>query len=109
MEQKEIERGNKLIVEFMGIEFKDKGYSNKMAMIKGGFYFPNELLYHSNWDWLIPVVDNISYVCELNNNELYRKFYNGDNEELLIFRFPMDKTWELCIKFIEWYNKNKNI
>ena len=66
MTDKEIIEGNKLIAEFMGLNYEDVvkdiwynyqqlGYRNSDFM-----NFPeNYKFYHSSWDWLMPVVEKI--------------------------------------------------
>ena len=66
-----MENSNKLIAEFMGFtQEKNIGwYDNDMLMSQNvydsqdGNCF-NELLFHTSWDWLMPVVQNIEQDCE---------------------------------------------
>ena len=66
-----MENSNRLIAEFMGFtQEKNIGwYDNDMLMSQNvydsqdGNCF-NELLFHTSWDWLMPVVQNIEKDCE---------------------------------------------
>jgi len=60
MTQKEINEGNKLIAEFMGI--KTSYYSGEFDMVEiNNKMCPLErwAKYHSNWDWVMPVLEKI--------------------------------------------------
>ena len=54
-----MEKNNKLIAEFMGADFNDKG----MTRICGKFGLERvsalNLKYHTSWDWLMPVSNEI--------------------------------------------------
>ena len=54
-----MEKNNKLIAEFMGADFNDKG----MTRICGKFGLERvsalNLKYHTSWDWLMPVANEI--------------------------------------------------
>ena len=58
MTQEEILEGNKLINAFMGYPYN---------MTKNGY--PEQVIYHSSWDWLMPVVERIFKMYE------WDKFY----------------------------------
>ena len=49
---------NKLIAEFMGLEFS-KGEYYRPLYNSGDWIPENELQYHESWDWLMPVVEKI--------------------------------------------------
>jgi hypothetical protein len=66
-----MEKNNKLIAEFMGADFNDKG----MTRICGKFGLERvsalNLKYHTSWDWLMPVVEKIEslkYRVEISHN-----------------------------------------
>ena len=50
-------KDNKLIAEFMGAYSEEDGYDYSKVGNKG-------LYYHTSWDWLMPVVQNIEQDCE---------------------------------------------
>ena len=52
-----MEKNNKLIAEFMGAYSEEDGYDYSKVGNKG-------LYYHTSWDWLMPVVQNIEQDCE---------------------------------------------
>ena len=66
-----MENSNKLIAEFMGFtQEKNIGwYDNDMLMSQNVYDSQDgncfdELLFHTSWDWLMPVVQNIEQDCE---------------------------------------------
>ena len=53
-----MEASNKLIAEFMG--FKEHEGSYYLPLYNGGDWVPDvELEYHSSWNWLMPVANEI--------------------------------------------------
>lgn len=59
---------NKLIAEFMGA-------------VGSPMYKPNEMKYHSSWDWLMPVIEKIEHL-----GYTFEKNYQ-----------PVDKDWQCLI------------
>ena len=51
-------KDNKLIAEFMGLEFS-KGEYYRPLYNSGDWIPQDELQYHISWDWLMPVVEKI--------------------------------------------------
>src|SRR5689334_9765065 len=116
--------GNKLIAEFMGASI-----DRYPEHLPDGTYFvgPWEsnmplFLYHSSWDWLMPVVDkieglfpnekklNVVNICtdrtEIITCWLQEKFNeivvedNGSEQKI-------DFTYRAVVQFIQWYNTLK--
>lgn len=64
----------------------------------------NELKYHSSWDWLMPVIENIDHL----QHELDRYYSTDpfmDIEKALSTR-SIDDTYRAVVEFIKEYNKN---
>ena len=58
-----MENSNKLIAEFMGLKEHEGSYY--LPLYNSGDWVPDvELEYHTSWDWLMPVVQNIEQDCE---------------------------------------------
>jgi hypothetical protein len=93
---------NKLIAEFMDLEEAPKGivneYNPREYYVKeynsGVWYLPEEMKYHSSWDWLIPVVNKIEMECE------------GVPPQLLDCSLysEIDEVYQAVIEFIKIYN-----
>ena len=89
-------KNNKVIAEFMGASFNDKG----MTRICGKFGLERvsalNLKYHTSWDWLMPVV---------------QKCYKIDNEEGFdslvdaVSTLDIDGTYQAVVEFINQHNK----
>lgn len=113
------EEKNRLIAEFMGAELINSCWhipGRDMAIHETRY--PQCLLYHSSWDWLMPVFDKIQTI---ENGRFkfdidpwlirlvdYKEFVTKDVFELvcdsegsLIYRF-----YYAVVTFIEWYNKH---
>lgn len=129
MTTKEINKGNKLIAEFITLEIKDGWYYFDHPIICECelSYFKN-FEFHSSWDWLMPVVEKI---CSLNLGkkrgvifDLYPSSKSAflqvreqkDNMGYPIVRYYpeehenrsfIEHTYYACVEFIKWYNKQK--
>jgi hypothetical protein len=97
---------NKLIAEFMGLEYEsliamqkselyDLGHRNTDTIKK--FY----RLYHNSWDWLMPVVEKIINLKEVYAQERQRVFSCISPD--------ISKTYTTVVEFIKWYNQNGGI
>ena len=84
---------NKLIAEFMGAIFDDNGMTR--ICDKGGRVSDLNLLFHTSWDWLMPVV---------------QKCYKIDDEEGFdslvdaVSTLDIDGTYQAVVEFIKEYN-----
>ena len=86
---------NKLIAEFMG------GYETEE--------FED---YHSDWNWLMEVVDKIEsmdFVLNIRqghvsivNNSGKTPFYTGSD---IVEKSKIESVYNTCVEFIKWYNK----
>ena len=112
--------GNKLIAEFMGWEKSpypntpDKLYRDDDKNEKQLSIHVSQLLYHSSWDWLMPVVDKIgNKIIKYNltpNNVIFR-VEEDDSFDVVVKTNGnlLNATWEACVQFIQWYNENKTL
>lgn len=75
---------NKLIAEFMG---------------KKVYQHVHPSNYHTSWDWLMPVIEEITFV-EYESPLI-------DNIFSAIKSVNISNTYEEVVKFILWYNQNK--
>tara|TARA_R110002012_G_scaffold28141_3_gene89074 strand:+ start:2529 stop:2822 length:294 start_codon:yes stop_codon:yes gene_type:complete len=93
---------NKLIAEFMELEATPK-YNPKEYYVKeynsGEWYLPEEMKYHTSWDWLMPVINKIRSMESTYEVEEVGK-YDWDNE-ISHYEFDLDLTYESVIKFIK--------
>jgi hypothetical protein len=80
-------------------------------------YWPEQLIFHSSWDWLHIVLDNIEQMFYdaltegwdeftdwfYNQNFSYIKFDNGD----LLVKLNIGGAHDEAATIIKWYNENK--
>jgi len=89
---------NKLIAEFMGIEsFKDSLASLHQGKINVDVDVYEQAQYHTSWDWLMPVVE-----------EVIRKDYNFlvfEELKYQLWRVDIDAVYSAVVEFINQYNK----
>lgn len=104
--------GNKLIAEFMGWKYlpetanhgiQDNSWKDK----KGQNHY--ELLFHSSWDCLMPVVEKIGTIkpIELRFSVAPSCHIYGAGIKHAWEESQMKNIWLCCIEFIEWYNEQK--
>ena len=104
---------NKIIAEFLGeskqpYEFSQFGYMTLSGDWKDTF-FVEQLKFHSNWNWLIEVVEKIEshgFTFEIKKNWA-RITKKGEN---IVLRWEEDRTkieatYNACVAFIKWYNE----
>ena len=111
---------NKLIAEFMGIDTKGMCYyipehekpSNHYEGMTSTF-FPDELEYHSSWDWLMPVVEKIMNM-DTSQQRIFVTISGGEVNitvgKLSIYQDNFDSitnVYEAVVQFIKWYNKQE--
>ena len=113
---------NKIIAEFMGLEItKDKVIVPEMFQVEEHPFhllkwiddfrevdnLPpnslNNLHFHSDWNWLMQVVEKIlKDFYKLNPCPIYLKM----NIEKALNEVNIDATYNSCVEFIKWYNEN---
>jgi hypothetical protein len=119
MKTKEILEGNKLIAEFMELEF----ISTCFVLINSSQRIhKRNLKYNSSWDWLMPVVEKIAKIngCHvlMNPSELAQKTAwvsiegnktNSSKKQFHLHKKKLiDATYECIVLFIKWYNETNN-
>ena len=90
---------NKLIAEFMGLQFS-KGEYYRPLYNSGDWTPENELQYHTSWDWLMPVISKITRDEE---------YLEDDYREHLMDIVPyghIEDTYDAVVTFITEHNKN---
>lgn len=122
MKTNKIIEGNKIIAEFMGWEVSEKAKSLKkrgltINTIPYGYFkiHPDDLLYQSSWDWLMPVVEKIEKESFNIFGEYEDVIINGcscfvetrDREISIIETTKIEATYKAVVEFVKWYNKQK--
>ena len=112
---------NKLIAEFLGetkqpFEFSQFGYINSLGEWKDTF-FDNQLKFHSDWNWLMEVVEKIENLQDENNHVMYNvqieqsftEIIDNHTSEIVIYDIDADSkieaVYNTVIEFIKWYNE----
>ena len=121
---------NKIIAEFLDWEFDDLSETFETPFLKlvepqafGDEQFSCklqdfELEFHSDWNWLMSVVEKIESLSDEENNgkfffEIYLDsaiiFSNGDYVNGLIEVMGqgsrINNVYQTCVEFIKWYNE----
>jgi len=95
-----MEDTNRLIAEFMGMNIVtlDDIRSNKNPMISSADgYTVDSLQYHTSWDWLMPVVEEIDHL----------QFEEVVEIETGLKMRSLSATYNAVVEFIKQHNKNK--
>ena len=105
---------NKIIVEFMEWDIlNDMTYSKAT---KGKWIELDKLKFHSNWNWLMEVVEKIEslgYWTELLGG-CHQEFRIGKINQIKEFinKDGSDKkeaVYNTCLEFIKWYNEQNKV
>jgi hypothetical protein len=109
---------NKMIAEFMGVQKCTTCDPYCGSYIFGIAYSPEEMRYHTSWDWLMPVVEKIESLgisVEIIKNDVHLKgfYYYAKNSSAYYDEYipgadmsKIESTVYSIIKFIEWLNQN---
>lgn len=89
---------NRLIAEFMGINFANREDMSPYCYIKGHLFFENNLMYDKDWNWLMEVIEKINEVAA--GGVVY-----GIQEGLR--EADIEKTYYAVVEFVKWWNENK--
>ena len=81
---------NELIAEFMGVVFHD---DENQYYDNNGLYIGEELRYHKDWNWLMPVIDK----CY--QEHMSKRIANA------VMTCDIDTTYKAVVEFIKEYNK----
>lgn len=116
---------NKLIAEFMLLEKNDLsckhseliGYKKDENDI---FRLPSQLKYHSDWNWLMGVVERIEFLDNgkfdvnllKNGTQIFEYQAGGkviiDNVGEISFDNKIEHVYQAVVEFIKWYNNQTN-
>lgn len=104
---------NKLIAEFMGLvksSVVDKYWTKKDS--EGiGFGQLKELIYDTDWNWLMQVVEKINdYNNVVKIHENHVKIVNNERGDVLVDVVSgsmLEAVYNACVEFIKWYNNGR--
>lgn len=115
--------GNKLIAEFMGYKLrlpngmKNKYWEKKLGEETDVLCSENKLLYHSSWDWLMPVVSKIEEqgqsvsifrgCCDIRFDKVREGLEEPEPIESGGGQQKIVSVWQSVVKYIQWYNTRK--
>ena len=97
---------NKIIAEFTGYILRGKNtyeYNNKL-------YLTEELLYYSDWNWLMEVVEKIEslgFETSLDKNGFFIRINGSNTQSGLFVKNKIESVYNACIEFITWYNQQE--
>lgn len=108
---------NKLIAEFMGAyseplycgidgssriiyRFPDKSFDDYISD------FEDETPYHTDWNWLMPVVEKVSSMVYFDHFPFsFQDFLNARGKvDSLPIATPLEEVYKAIVQFINWYN-----
>ena len=100
---------NTLIAEFMKWDIlNDITYSKAT---KGKWIELDKLKFHSNWNWLMEVVEKIESLGYYTQIDNIGCVISHDNRDVIVYnsRTKIEAVYNACIAFIEWYNKQNKL
>lgn len=87
---------------------------NGYGLVEQDFLFDEDLKFHSDWNWLMEVVDKIESLCFLvkivKNIIIIEDKDNKNNYiafQISVNKTKIEATNDACLDFIKWYNENK--
>lgn len=99
-------KDNKLIAEFMGLELEEtlKGiYVYAIKKVEGTDFFElKELKYHTSWDWLMPVANEIIKSRDEQNAD-----WDLTDLKYALQTTNIEYVYKAVVEFINEYNKIK--
>ena len=96
---------NKVIAKFMGYSQSHPDYPNTTYWYKKNMLPLAILLYHSSWDCLMPVIDEIDRIIHENEgSNLFNEWLGCVNDA--ICSRDIEVVYVFVVDFIKWYNKN---
>lgn len=115
---------NKIIAEFMGLNNKIVHFEKFYSWSDAPFFYTTEdskekvveniakySKYHSDWNWLMEVVEKIEslgFETSLDKNGFFVVFTNGSNTQNGLFiKSKIEAVCNVCVEFIKWYNEQK--
>ena len=112
---KNIIENNKIIAEFLNLT-SQVIFEQVFAVSENGktnFYKKDELKFHSDWNWLMEVVEKIeslNYIFEIKTT--WCRIKEIGTGSIIVLRWEEDRTkieavYNACIEFIKCYNENK--
>jgi len=128
---KNIIENNKLIAEFLNWEFDDLSETFETPFLKlvepqafGDEQFSCklqdfELEFHSDWNWLMEVVEKIENLQDENKCAIYNvqieqcfvEIIENHTSDTIIStdaNSKLEAVYNACVEFIKWYNENKS-
>lgn len=105
--------GNKIIARFMGAtkstvdaDSRYLRFTEPQAGTGTYAFYPQDLKYHTSWDWLMPVVEKILNTPPIKGSVL-RGVFLWENIVSALELVSIEKVWEAVTQFTEWYNIQK--
>jgi hypothetical protein len=106
--------GNKLIAEFMGFGNVSKDEFIYAVILSGkamGYKTPKDMLFHTSWDWLMPVVEQVDFdsahFVEIQGRSCTIKNANLEWVHCSQGVSRIDATYKAVINFIKWHNEQQ--
>ena len=109
---------NKLIAEFLSLKMHPCETIEKLKFLpieeRGLYngYFIDELKFHSDWNWLMEVVEKIEslgYRIEIAKHIC--RIYLSNKETIIISENTpkIEAAYNACVEFIKWYNNQNKV
>ena len=77
--------------------------NNGWGLVHQDCVFVRDLIFHSDWNWLMKVVEKIfKDFYKLNPCPIYLKI----NIEKALNEVNIEAVYNACVEFIKWYNQN---
>jgi hypothetical protein len=98
---------NKIIAEFMDWKIQKNPTERFFGRYKspiGTWYKEIDLQFHSDWSWLMEVVEKIESLSK-NQNVINWSRQNKNIFDLKLTECKKEAVYNACVEFIKWYNE----
>ena len=116
-----METNNKIIAEFMGATLT-KDLQIMYPVYEGDSSYVKDLKYHSDWNWLMQVVEKIERSKFVTEFEITKCNVFGVRVKIIPslkntfswfgsggkYKNKIEAVYFACVEFIKWYNENKD-
>ena len=93
------EEGNRLIAEYVTGQSRDSEVFFDLNCAA------SDLKYHSDWNWLMPVVEKCLFVSDEELDNWEEHYENIDDA---FYQVDIDEVWGAVVEFIKWYNTQEH-
>ena len=87
--------------------------NNGWGLVKQDYVFAIDLIFHSDWNWLMEVVEKIESINFKLPSQEYGQYKAMKIKDALTMQYKdltkIEATCNACVEFIKWYNEQNKV